>query len=287
MNNVYGVKRPANITSDDVDIFYSYRASRAEDATDFKKLDSKCLNNVNGEGSDGTNMEVLPGMFDLRLPLDKFGSVGIYTIYIKPKEIRTTIMHVSTLAAYPDVRGIVIKNDQWTNGSLVGYRVEYFDDNGERLDDFRIITSNNRCEPVAQVFNDTTQNGVRYRFNDAANLMFCTVTPSTSLSFNNNTLPNIGTVGQTISLINTKFNPICIEVEMVENDADTIATLVGGDQARDRDNAILTIYNDDKEIYQQYDYYTKKDTLGNPLYDIKQKRENIDSSQSYDNVIED
>ena len=39
MNNVYGVKRPAKITSDDVDIFYSYRASRAEDATDFKKLD--------------------------------------------------------------------------------------------------------------------------------------------------------------------------------------------------------------------------------------------------------
>ena len=179
MNNVYGVKRPANITSDDVDIFYSYRASRAEDATDFKKLDSKCLNNVNGEGSDETNMEVLPGMFDLRLPLDKFGSVGIYTIYIKPKEIRTTIMHVSTLAAYPDVRGIVIKNDRWTNGSLVGYRVEYFDDNGERLDDFRIITSNNRCEPVAQVFNDTTQNGGRYRFNDAANLLFSTVTPST------------------------------------------------------------------------------------------------------------
>ena len=286
MNNVYGVKRPANITSDDVDIFYSYRASRAEDATDFKKLDSKCLNNVNGEGSGGTNMEVLPGMFDLRLPLDIFGSVGIYTIYIKPKEIRTTIMHVSTLAAYPDVRGIVIKNDdRWTNGSLVGYRVEYFDDKGERLDDFRIITSNNRCEPVAQVFNDTTQNGVRYRFNDAANLMFCTVTPSTSLSFNNNTLPNIGTVGQTISLINTKFNPICIEVEMVENDAETLATMLNGDQIRDLEHATITTFNKDHEPFSQFSYYTTKNTLGKALYEIKVKEDVTENNIDYDSVV--
>ena len=136
MNNVYGVKRPANITSDDVDIFYSYRASRAEDATDFKKLDSKCLNNVNGEGSDETNMEVLPGMFDLRLPLDKFGSVGIYTIYIKPKEIFATIIDGDArLAAMSNVRGIILDAsvisdaDISNNGNLVGYRVEYFDDN--------------------------------------------------------------------------------------------------------------------------------------------------------------
>lgn len=287
MNNVYGTKRPANITSDDVDIYYSYRPSRAEDSAEFstfKKLDSKLLMNTSGKTDDG-NAEILPGMFDLRLPLDIFGNIGIYTIYIKPKEIRTTILHVSTLAAYPDVRGIVLDTKGMSNGSLVGYRIEYFNESGDREDDFRIITSNNRCEPVAQVFNDTTQNGVRYRFNDAASLMFCTVTPSASLSFNNNTLPNIGAVGQEIALINTKFNPLCIEVEMVENDAETIATMLNGDQIRDLEHATITTFNKDHEPFSQFSYYTSKNKLGKAMYEIKVKEETTESSLDYKSIV--
>ena len=287
MNNVYGTKRPANITSDDVDIYYSYRPSRAEDSAEystFKKLDSKLLMNTSGKTDNG-NAEVLPGMFDLRLPVDVFGNVGIYTIYIKPKEIRTTILHVSTLAAYPDVRGIVLDTKGMSNGSLVGYRIEYFNESGDREDDFRIITSNNRCEPVAQVFNDTTQNGVRYRFNDAASLMFCTVTPSTSLSFNNNTLPNIGAVGQEIALINTKFNPMCIEVEMVENDAETIATMLNGDQIRDLEHATITTFNKAHEPFSQFSYYTSKNKLGKAMYEIKVKEETTENSLDYKSIV--
>ena len=287
MNNVYGTKRPANITSDDVDIFYSYRPSRAEDSAEystFKKLDSKLLMNTSGK-TDGGNVEVLPGMFDLRLPLDIFGNVGIYTIYIKPKEIRTTILHISTLAAYPDVRGLVLDTNGMSNGSLVGYRIEYFNESGDREEDFRIITSNNRCEPVAQIFNDATQNGVRYRFNDAASLMFCTVTPSTSLSFNNNTLPNIGAVGQEIALINTKFNPVCIEVEMVENDAETIATMLNGDQIRDLEHATITTFNKHHEPFSQFSYYTSKNKLGKALYEVKVKEEATESSLDYDAIV--
>ena len=287
MNNVYGTKRPANITSDDVDIFYSYRPSRAEDSAEystFKKLDSKLLMNTSGK-TDGGNVEVLPGMFDLRLPLDIFGNLGIYTIYIKPKEIRTTILHISTLAAYPDVRGLVLDTNGMSNGSLVGYRIEYFNESGDREEDFRIITSNNRCEPVAQVFNDATQNGVRYRFNDAASLMFCTVTPSTSLSFNSNTLPNIGAVGQEIALINTKFNPLCIEVEMVENDAETIATMLNGDQIRDLEHATITTFNKNHEPFSQFSYYTSKNKLGKALYEVKVKEEATESSLDYDAVV--
>ena len=287
MNNVYGTKRPANIPSDDVDIFYSYRPSRAEDSAEystFKKLDSKLLMNTSGK-TDGGNVEVLPGMFDLRLPLDIFGNVGIYTIYIKPKEIRTTILHISTLAAYPDVRGLVLDTNGMSNGSLVGYRIEYFNESGDREEDFRIITSNNRCEPVAQIFNDATQNGVRYRFNDAASLMFCTVTPSTSLSFNNNTLPNIGAVGQEIALINTKFNPLCIEVEMVENDAETIATMLNGDQIRDLEHATITTFNKNHEPFSQFSYYTSKNKLGKALYEVKVKEEATESSLDYDAIV--
>lgn len=286
MNNVYGTKRPANITAADVDIYYSYRASRAEESDGFKTLDSSCLVNANIAENDGT--EILPGMFDLRLPMDKFSDKGIYNIYIKPKEVRTSILHVSTLVAYPDVRGIVIDAsgiNGLSNGSLVGYRVEYFNESGERQDMFRIITSNNRCEPVAQVFNDQTQNGVRYRFNDASNLFFCTVTPSASLSFNSNTLPDIGSVGQQIALINTKFNPVMLEVEMVENDAETIATLLSGDQIRDLDNSTITTFNKDKEVVIQSAYYTLKNTLGKPLYEVKVKQDVTDSSVDYNSII--
>ena len=44
MNNVYGTKRPANITPDDVEIFYFYRPNRSEEdntfGTVFKPLDA-------------------------------------------------------------------------------------------------------------------------------------------------------------------------------------------------------------------------------------------------------
>lgn len=91
-NGTYGTKRPAQITAADVDIFYYYRPSNSTEAADFsgfKQLSSNLLSEVTGEYSDaeGTPVLTLPGMYNLRLPLDVFGKKGIYTIYIKPKEI--------------------------------------------------------------------------------------------------------------------------------------------------------------------------------------------------------
>ena len=115
--------------------------------------------------------------------------------------------------------------------------------------------------------------------------MFCTVTPSTSLSFNNNTLPNIGAVGQEIALINTKFNPVCIEVEMVENDAETIATMLNGDQIRDLEHATITTFNKNHEPFSQFSYYTSKNKLGKALYEVKVKEEATESSLDYDAIV--
>ena len=42
---------------------------------------------------------------------EKFNKKGFYTIYIRPKEISHTITDVSVLAAYPDVRGIVLRKN--------------------------------------------------------------------------------------------------------------------------------------------------------------------------------
>ena len=116
--------------------------------------------------------------------------------------------------------------------------------------------------------------------------MFCTVSPSAAPSFRPNALPYMGKPGESVIIANTKFSPKMIEIEMTQHDADTITYMLEGDQVRDKDNAIVTTYNDNKEIYHQYDYWTVKSKLGTPLYDIKKSRPNIDNSQSYDNVMQ-
>lgn len=264
-NGTYGTKKPAFITSDDVDIFYHYRPNRNTDDTNFgnfKQIDSNILSPVTAENEGGTTIGTLPGMYNIKLPLDKFTNKGIYTIYIKPKEITTNIVDVSTLAAYPNIRGIVIDANTMinmnnsailNNGGLVGFRVEYFN-NGERLEDYRIITSNNYCEPITQNMTDSSQKGVRYRFRDNSNYIFCTLTPSTAMSFKSSDMPYIGETGQSIRLINTKFNPVMFEVELVDHDLETISTMLEGEQLRNLDNGLITTFNGNGEIYHQASY---------------------------------
>ena len=256
-NGTYGIKKPAFIDYNDVDIFYYYRPNRnseSPDFSEFKKLDAEDV-----FSACYCDDEILPGMYDLKLPVDKFGEKGIYTIYIKPKEIVTTIVDVSTLTGnFSNIRGIVINANSVgslsvSNGSLVGYRVEYFN-NGVRSQDYRIITSNNFCEGVAQNLNTTTQKSIRYRFNDSSNLVFCTLTPTTAMSFKANALPNIGTTGQEIRLVNTKFNPVCLELEMVEHDEETISTMLEGDQIRNLNAGLITTFDKDGNIYHQAEY---------------------------------
>lgn len=273
MNNTYGTGRPAIVTSDDVEIYYSFRPSRGSDGSSyntFKKLDSSCLAETAIEGG-----ETLPGVFDLRLPLAQFSEKGIYTVYIRPKEIRTKIIDVSTLAAYPDVRGIIIDSsslgseiESGSNG-ISGYRVDYFDNSGQRMEMFRLITSSNRCEPVAQNINDSSQKGIRYRYNEASNFIFCTVTPSNALSFKSSTLPDIGSVGQDIAIINTKFDPVCLEIEMTENDADTLADGMFGDQARVLDTGQIVFYDSDGNITRVLELSNMKNSLGETKAEVK------------------
>lgn len=290
MNNVYGTKKPANISSSDVDIFYHYRPNRNSDDPDFatfKKLHSSDVESMLFKTSAGTltgeTTEMLPGMYDLHLPLDKFSKKGIYTIYIKPKEILTEIIDVSTLAAYPDVRGIVIDSSEVNgsniNGSLVGYRVEYFNDNG-RSEDFRIITSNNKCEPVAQNLTDSTQKGIRYRFNESSNLVFCTLTPSIGPSFKATNTPLLGNTGEQIAIINTKFNPFMIEVEMVEHDEETISTMLEGDQIRNLEKGTITTFTESGGIYHQSRYGTAVDPDTGKAHDFRiNNRGSIDNNE--------
>ena len=264
-NGTYGTRRPANITVDkDVDIFYKYRPTRASDSPDsdaFEKIDASSILVPSTGKYTSNNILELPGMYELRLPLDKFGKKGFYTIYIKPKEIFTKIVDVSTLAAYPDIRGVVLEingnnSEIYNDNELTGYRIELLDENLKKTGEYRIITSNNKCEPVTQIFNDSSQKGIRYIFNGNSTLTFCTVTPSIGMSFKSSSLPNLGTAGQNIVLVNTKFNPIMLEVEMTEHDIDTVSTMLEGKQIRNLERGMITTFNEDGGIYHQASYGT-------------------------------
>ena len=169
-NGVYGTTIPSRVTSDDVDIFYAYHETRNSDSVEdavFTKLPSSILSDVVYEGETGATDNILEGLYNLKLPLQYFNRKGFYTVYIKPREIPAVIADVSTLTAFPNVRGIVLdsaatnidtslKNKIATNNALVGYRIIYLTDNGDREDYFRLVTSNNKCEPIIQTSNDSS-----------------------------------------------------------------------------------------------------------------------------------
>ena len=302
---VYGTNIPIHIDSNKlsslVDISYCYNESRAYDSlssSKFKSLPSSVLANCTREVESDSNLdEIVDGMYTLQLPLSDFNKKGFYTVYIKPKEYAINITDVGCLSAYSDVRGIIldtnaisddiIKNMARTNNGLVGFRIVFLDENGVREDYYRIVTSNNKCEPVIQAPNSSSDKTYTYRYDDSSSLTFLTVSPSSAPTFKSNATPYIGKPTQRILLVNTLFEPIQLDIEMVTHDADTISNMLEGSQLRDLDNGLVTTYNEKNEIYAQSEHYTlKENASGNPVYEVKKnKTDSIDFSQTIDDKL--
>lgn len=309
MNNTYGTVRPSVIDPQtDIEIWYRYTPKRSN--TDdvykgFKKIPDSDVSTMLemstiDESVENVDYTLLPGMYNLKLPASIFSNLGFYTIYIKPKEIICKIKDIGVLTAYPDVRGIVIDTDiiesssriLFKSNNLSGYRIEYFDSSTQggtmvRQDYYRLITSGNSCEPVSQNVTSSNTNSNGYRYNESGTLSFLTLTPSVSPSFIGSQKPYIGKPNQTISITNTKFDPVCVEIELCKNDFDTITTVLTGNQIRDLDNGTLTTYNENGEIFNQYEIFTLKDNFTTkPKYDVKKSREgNIDMSNNYPEIM--
>jgi len=296
----YGLNIPIFIKDTDiphlVDISYCYHDTRSYDSlskANFKKLDSGILTTSKRDLDDNVDNYV-EGMYNLQLPLSEFNRKGFYTVYIKPKEIQAVITDVGNLTAFPNVRGIVldttqikddsIKEKAKENNGLVGYRIIYLDDSGVRQDYYRVITSNNRCEPVVSAPNSSSDKTYTYRYEDSSSLTFMTVSPSSAPTFKDNAAPYIGKPTQRILLVNTLFEPIMLDIEMVTHNADTISYMLENSQLRDLDNGLITTFNDNNEIYSQSEVYTLKDQYsGKPIYEVKRnKLDNIDFSQTLD-----
>jgi len=300
----YGTTIPINISNIDipnlVDISFVYHETRSYDSlsdSKFKHLDSSILTQAKREREDNDADEYVEGMYNLQLPLGEFNKKGFYTIYIKPKEIEAVITDVGNLTAFPNVRGLVLDTSMIQNASistkarknneLVGYRIIYLDESGNRQDYYRIITSNNKCEPVVSAPNSSSDKSYTYRYEDSSSLIFVTVSPSSAPTFKSNALPYIGKPTQKILLVNTFFEPIQLDIEMTTHDVDTISYMLENSQLRDLDNGLVTTFNDNNEIYSQSEHYTLKDQYtGKPIYEVKRNKiNNVDFSQTIDDKI--
>ena len=295
----YGTIRPADVSPEDVDIILNYTPSR-DDTNNFllTKLDAKNVlrpyfHNTNTGGNNG--IEILGGLYNLKLPADVFNKLGIYTLYIRPAEIRTKITDCGVLSALPNVKGIVIDitnvpsqyKNKFVNQGLVGFRVEYLNDNGSKIPNFfRLITSSFYCEPIYQNLTNTSQKVIRYRYvENATNLIFCTLSPSTSPTNKPSATPFIGQPNQNIIITNTFFNPITTEIEIVEHDISTLAIALYGNQTKSIDDGVYTMYDTQNNIYKQYNLYEIRDQFNSLLYEVRQDRgTNIDFSKAFNNI---
>jgi hypothetical protein len=136
---------------------------------------------------------------------------------------------------------------------------------------------------------NSTDKAIRYQYTDqTSNLVFLTITPSSSPSSRPNVVPFIGQPGQNIILTNTFFNPTTLEIEMVEHDASTLAHALYGNQTKAITPGIYTIYdnNNNNAIYKQFNLYEVKDQFNETLYEVREERDIIDESLDFNNITE-
>ena len=298
---VYGTIRGADCSPEDMEIILNYTPSRDEtDNFVLTKLDAPSIlkpyfNNADTGGN--ANVEILGGLYNLTLPSDVFNRIGIYTLYIRPAQIRTTILDCGVLSALPNVKGIVIDlnavpsqyRNKFVNQGLVGFRVEYLNSDGTKIPNFfRLITSSFFCEPVLQNLTNTSQKAIRYRYTDTnTNIIFCTLSPSSSPTNKPNATPYIGQPDQSIIITNTFFNPITLDIELAEHDFSTLAIALYGNQTKSMDDGIYTLYDNQNNIYKQYNLYEIRDQFNTLLYEVRQDRgDNIDFSKNFTSITE-
>ena len=295
----YGTIRPSDVSPEDVQIIMNYTPSR--DVTDNFTLTQLNAQTIlkpyfnNSQTGGNTGVEVLGGLYNLTLPAAQFNALGIYTLYLRPAQIRTKITDCGVLNALPNVKGIIIDvtnvptqyQNKFVPQGLVGFRIEYLNADGSKIPNFfRVVTSSFFCEPVVTNETNTTQKTIRYRYVEGnSNLIFLTLSPSSSPTNNPNATPFIGQPNQNIIISNTYFNPITLEIEMVEYDISSLAIALYGNQTKSIDDGIYTIYDSQNNIYRQYNLYEIRDQFNALLYEVRQSRgANIDFSKNFTNI---
>lgn len=293
--STYGIIREADVNPADIEILYTYSVSRNELPSSVRTLSNQNIQQLSYLPQNALNTRVLPGLYNLSLPKDLFGVKGFYNILIRAKEYETTIADCGVLAGDPNIRGLVLDTgnpeladlvERFSNGGTNGFRIEYLDENNNKIANlFRIITSSNRCEAVTLNLTNNNDKAVRYRLNENGTLVFLTLTPSSVSSVKPNTRPFLGIPNQRIIISNTYFDPIHLEIEMTDVTLDTIGDILIGNRAKSA-NGIITYYDrTNNDIKYQFDAFVIKDqTTQESLYEVRERKTDIDTSQDFNTV---
>jgi len=290
---VYGVKRPADVDPSDIEVIVLY--SKTRNATENQTVTKLNGTDVIKPVFDPTNaLEIMGGMYNMELPKSVFNAKGYYTIYVRPAQIRIPIEDCAELATFPDIKGLVFNinnvpaqfKSKFSNNGLDGYRIEYLNDNGTKIQNlYRITTSSFIVEPVQVDTPNSSVKTIKYTYNNVGSLLFCTVTPNAAPSFKPTATPFIGYKGQNVVITNTNFTPQIFEVELVNYDAESLAIALYSDQTKSMEDGIYTLYDFDGNIYAQYDLYEIKDSADNKLFEVRTRRNNIDTTKGLNNIV--
>jgi hypothetical protein len=73
---------------------------------------------------------------------------------------------------------------------------------------------------------------------------------------------------------------------MVQHDASTLAHALYGTQTKAVAPGIYTIYDENKNIYKQFNLYEIKDQFNSTLYEVREERTNIDETLNLTNITQ-
>ena len=280
---IYGSKKLADVTSEDVDIFYAYSQTR-------EALGDIQLKPLYGNITDNEFRKMFgaDGAYKMRLPSFIFNKIGFYTLLVKPKSFEVEIQDCSYVVTSNQneieisKKGIVIPKLQFQGpASIAGYQVEYFDVNDVKIKNFhRIVTSSDlvKVNPSSSL---NVAGSTTYYLDPAGTSMFLTLTPDEVSLISELQVPNLGEAGQKILISNTFFDPVMIEVEMVDQTIKTLSYGLYGNSTRDLETGIYSITDGEGNLYKQYNLYTRKKRFSNGKVDIKEERTQINYDQNF------
>jgi len=284
---IYGTKKMADVDNNDVDVLYAYSPTR-ESVTDNQLR--PLFSNISS--SDFTKMFGADGAYKLKLPASVFNKLGFYVVLIKPKTFQTNIIDCSFIVTESNEnvqisrKGIVIPKLQFQGtGSLIGYQIEYFDDNGIKIKNFhKIITGSDPVSPAQNTTQSVQGSTTSYSLNDNGASLFLTLTPDEVSLISNTARADLGKAGQKILISNTSFDPIMIEVEMVDQTVKTLSYGIFGNSTRDMETGLFSIFDEDNNLYRQYNLLTRKKVFSNGNVDYKEKRTIINYNQNFNDL---
>jgi len=182
-------------------------------------------------------------------------------------------------------KGIVIPKLQFqSTGSLIGYQIEYFDDNGVKIKNFHRIITSSDVVSVNPNNNTTVSSSTTYVLDPSGNQLFITLTPDEASLITNEISADLGKSGQKILLSNTFFDPVMIEVEMVDQSIKTLSYALYGQSTRDLETGVYSIFDELGNLYKQYNLLTRKKVFTDGNIDIKEERTNINRTQDFFNI---